>query len=354
MTIPVLICDDSSFARKQMMRALPANWDIDITFAEHGEQALEYIRQGKGDILFLDLNMPVLDGYGTLEAIAADDLPTMVIVVSGDIQPEAHKRVKRLGAIDFIKKPTDKAVVKALLENYGILRPEDILTEERPAPKVNVDELRRSNELRDSSEFEDTSAITAKLDSYREIANVAMGRAGDLLARLLNVSVRMPIPNVNLLASSELHMALSATEEDSVSAICQGYIGNGISGEALVLFYDSSFSQMAKLMNFQGELNDASERELLVDLSNILNGAFLKGLSDQLDITFSQSHPKLLGQHLKVVDLLGADKNSWQNILAIEINYVIEVYDVHCDLLLLITEDSLPVLNNKINYLLNE
>ncbi|HEY9150158.1 MAG TPA: response regulator, partial [Gammaproteobacteria bacterium] len=93
MGTPVLICDDSSFARKQMARALPADWDIDISFAEHGREAIAAIAAGKADILFLDLNMPVMDGYEVLEAIRAGDLPTLVIVVSGDIQPEAHARV---------------------------------------------------------------------------------------------------------------------------------------------------------------------------------------------------------------------------------------------------------------------
>ena len=45
-------------------------------------------------------------------------------------------------------------------------------------------------------------------DCYQEIANVAMGRAGDLLARLLNVFVELPIPNVNFIEVSELRMAL--------------------------------------------------------------------------------------------------------------------------------------------------
>ena len=90
MTIPILICDDSSFARKQMVRALPDNWDVCISFAENGEEAITAIKAGKADILFLDLNMPVLDGYGTLKIISEQDLPTLTIVVSGDIQPEAH------------------------------------------------------------------------------------------------------------------------------------------------------------------------------------------------------------------------------------------------------------------------
>ncbi len=123
MAIPILICDDSSFARKQMARALPKDWDVDISFAENGEMGLEAIKAGKGEVVFLDLTMPVLDGYGVLEVIKANDLPAMVIVVSGDIQPEAQTRVKALGAIDFIKKPTDKEKIVEVLSQYGIFSP---------------------------------------------------------------------------------------------------------------------------------------------------------------------------------------------------------------------------------------
>ena len=121
MATPILICDDSSFARKQMARALPKGWDVDITFAENGALGLEAIKAGKGEVVFLDLTMPVLDGYGVLEAIKANDLPAMVIVVSGDIQPEAQERVKKLGAMGFIKKPTDNEKIAQVLTQFGIL-----------------------------------------------------------------------------------------------------------------------------------------------------------------------------------------------------------------------------------------
>ena len=75
MPLPVLICDDSALARKQLARILPAAWDIDVSFAEHGEEALELIAAGKGALTFLDLNMPVMDGYQTLEEIRRRDLP---------------------------------------------------------------------------------------------------------------------------------------------------------------------------------------------------------------------------------------------------------------------------------------
>ena len=121
MALPVLICDDSSFARKQMKRALPDGWDIDLTFATNGVEGVEAIRQGKGEVVFLDLTMPEMDGYGVLEAIRKEDLPAMVFVVSGDIQPDAQERVKKLGAMAFIKKPIDKAKATEILTEFGIL-----------------------------------------------------------------------------------------------------------------------------------------------------------------------------------------------------------------------------------------
>jgi two-component system chemotaxis response regulator CheY len=121
MALPVLICDDSSFARKQMKRALPDDWDIELTFAKNGLEGVEAIRQGKGEVVFLDLTMPELDGYGVLEIIRKEDLPAMVIVVSGDIQPDAQERVKKLGAMAFVKKPIDKVKTTEILTEFGIL-----------------------------------------------------------------------------------------------------------------------------------------------------------------------------------------------------------------------------------------
>lgn len=121
MAIPVLICDDSNMARKQVARSLPENWEVDITFASNGLEALQAIRQGKGEIVFLDLTMPEMDGFGVLESIREEQLKSVVIVISGDIQPVARDRVTQLGALDFIRKPIDKETLQGTLENFGLL-----------------------------------------------------------------------------------------------------------------------------------------------------------------------------------------------------------------------------------------
>lgn len=329
MPIPVLICDDSALARKQMARTLPKEWDVEITFANNGAEGIEAIRAGKGEVVFLDLNMPVMDGYEVLQTIQQEDLPALVIVVSGDIQIKAHERVKALGALDFIQKPVSADAISNILQEYGILTL--ALGEEAAGtPMIEVD-------LR---------------DACQEVANVAMGRAADLLAKLLDVFVLLPIPNVNVLEVSELTMTLKATEERStVSALCQGFIGAGVAGEALLLFHDSSFKDMAKLMGLANPEDRNTEVEVMIDTGNVLIGAFLNGISEQLHMKFSQSHPVVLGRHCTVNDLIHDNSEKWSRTLAMEINYRIEDHDIQCDLLLLFTEDSLPTLNFKLGYL---
>ncbi len=150
-------------------------------------------------------------------------------------------------------------------------------------------------------------------------------------------------------------MALhAAAEQETISAVCQGFIGAGIAGEALILFHDSSFKDMARLMNYEGELDRRIELELLIDTSNVLIGAFLAGFSEQIDTPFSQGHPVILGQHRSISDLIQCNKTRWKQTLAIEINYTIEDHNIQCDLLLLFTEDSIQTMNNKIQFLLED
>ncbi|WP_196160627.1 response regulator [Reinekea sp. G2M2-21] len=120
MSLPLLIVDDSSFARKQVIRALPKEWEVEVSQAGNGEEAIALIEQGKGEVVLLDLTMPVMDGFAVLEEIRAKDLPAIVIVISGDIQPEAEARVMKLGAVAFIKKPLEPAVLSQVLRDFGI------------------------------------------------------------------------------------------------------------------------------------------------------------------------------------------------------------------------------------------
>jgi len=191
-------------------------------------------------------------------------------------------------------------------------------------------------------------------DCYQELTNVAMGQAADRLARLLNAYVILPIPKISMIENSDLNMAIQGAHADSrVSAVCQGFIGSGIAGEAMLLFNDTSFASLASLMKYKGPLNKQSELELLMDTASVLIGACIHGIGEQLEINFNQGHPVVLGQHCDVEELLKQGQNSWNKTLAIEIHYTIEHVNIECELLLLFTENSVRTLNKKIDYLLD-
>lgn len=121
MSIPLLICDDSAMARKQVKRSLPEGWDVNLIMATNGVEGMEAIRSGQGEMVFLDLTMPELDGYGVLDSIQKEGHKCIVIVISADIQPEARERVMALGALDFIKKPIDSKKLQDVLKKYGLI-----------------------------------------------------------------------------------------------------------------------------------------------------------------------------------------------------------------------------------------
>lgn len=357
MSIRLLVCDDSGFARKQLIKALPPDWNFQITQAAHGLEGLEAIRKGLGDVVLLDLTMPEMDGYGVLAAIRDEGLTARVVVVSGDVQEQAVQRVLELGALAFLKKPVDPLDLRKTLREHGMYKPAQAgrkaatsdaasLEPESVAPVTaapNPEQLSALNQL----------PKIGLRDTFREITNVAMGRAGALLARVLNVFVKLPIPNVNIFEVGELSMALAdAQRGGSVSAVCQGYIAGGIAGEALLIFHDSNFRDIAKLMKHDGEPDNNTQLELLMDLSSLLIGACLNGFAEQLDIRFSQGHPIILGQHCNFDDLLRINQSRWKKTLAVELSYTIENHDVNFDLLFLFTEDSVPRLQNKLQYLM--
>lgn len=319
--VPIVICDDSRLARKQIASALHG-WNVDVTFAELGQQGLEAVRARKGDILFLDLNMPIMDGYQVLEEIRREDLPAMVIVVSGDVQPEARKRVLELGALEFIKKPCSPEIIAEVLNRYGLL-----------TELEHVDEPLLSEEVIELPDY------------YQEISNVAMGEAGAMLASLLDTFVDLPIPKVSLVSPADVQALLLSAANSDFDLVSQGFVGPDLAGEALLVIKRSNLDTIARLMDMQGQI-DQLEAELEMFLSNVLIGAFSSSFSKQLDITFSRATPIILR------DFSGISEHNaqWDKALMISIDYQLKAQGFHCELLVIFTVDSLPKLRQMARY----
>ncbi len=100
----VLIVDDSKLSRFVLVDFLKSK-DFKIFEAEDGKKALELIETEKPDVVLLDLIMPVMDGFQTLEVLQKTGNSTPVIVITIYIKENTYKRCKELGAKGFLNKP---------------------------------------------------------------------------------------------------------------------------------------------------------------------------------------------------------------------------------------------------------
>lgn len=112
-----LVVDDSKLARLSLIKILKSAVDeAEIFQAENGAVAVEMVKNEKPDVVFLDLTMPILDGYGALPLMLELKSNLKIVVVSADIQEQAKKRVIELGAQLHVQKPINIEKMTEILE----------------------------------------------------------------------------------------------------------------------------------------------------------------------------------------------------------------------------------------------
>jgi signal transduction histidine kinase/methylmalonyl-CoA mutase cobalamin-binding subunit len=113
----VLIVDDNADMRAYLCRLLGQRWIVET--AQDGAVALERIRECAPDLVIADVMMPVLDGFGLLSAIRADEasekLPVMLL--SARAGEEASSEGLRAGADDYVTKPFSARELLARVES---------------------------------------------------------------------------------------------------------------------------------------------------------------------------------------------------------------------------------------------
>lgn len=90
----------------------------EIFTVPHGEEALEFLRETDVDIMFLDLNMPILDGWEVLDELAQRERKRMAIfVVTSSIDPTDRERANKNPLVyDLIEKPLDESNIKSAIK----------------------------------------------------------------------------------------------------------------------------------------------------------------------------------------------------------------------------------------------
>lgn len=140
-TIKVLVIDDSAYSRRTITKMLDELPEVEVIgYASNGEEGIRRIVDLKPDLVTLDLEMPVMDGF-TLLRIIMNSCPIPIIVISARNDDERVFKALELGAVDFIAKPGGAISVELI--NIR----EDLQNKVRSILSLNMDTIRRRGSI---------------------------------------------------------------------------------------------------------------------------------------------------------------------------------------------------------------
>jgi len=120
----VLIVDDSSTMRSIVRKILSASrFALQLHEVTEGATALEQLSNGKFDLVFLDYNMPGLNGIETLSQIKRTTPKVSVVIMTSAVSKAVIKRAQAAGALAFLKKPFYPADIDTVLKRHFGLQP---------------------------------------------------------------------------------------------------------------------------------------------------------------------------------------------------------------------------------------
>ncbi len=112
--IRVLVVDDEPLAREGLQLLLNADPEVEtVGFCSDGQMAIDTIRTQRPDVVFLDVQMPRLDGFETLAAIPPSERPVVVFVTA---YHQHAVRAFEVSALDYLLKPFSNARFSAALQ----------------------------------------------------------------------------------------------------------------------------------------------------------------------------------------------------------------------------------------------
>lgn len=188
-------------------------------------------------------------------------------------------------------------------------------------------------------------------DALQEIANIGMGQAGARLAALLGRFIHLSVPRIRMVDTVSLPSAVRDMLDftEPVTALRQSFRCD-VAGEAISLFDSRSAAHM-KFVFRADETELASPQEVdehdieaLSDVANLIAGACLTGLFEQIGQVPTFTPPRVMGVHLDLEDILNPSKLPWDRALLLEVTLQTEdgVFGSH--LLTLMTAKAVEAL----------
>lgn len=189
-------------------------------------------------------------------------------------------------------------------------------------------------------------------DCLQEVSNIAMGAAGESLAKFTKAFVQLSIPVIRYIEPRDIPLALSSLKVgEKISAVVHPFRANKCEAYALVVITESSFNDLSVFSGRSIE-NDQVVAELLMELAKTINETCLQRLAETLDSDIEIDEPDVLSLHVDLDELRFHDIAGWDSVVSVEINYHLENHPFNCDLLLLFPDLAVDELTDAMDALL--
>ena len=112
----VLVAEDNN-VNAFVITQFFTRWGITTDVAENGSIAVDMVSQKKYDLVFMDLNMPVMDGCEAAKIILANHIETKIIALTAMIEEETVEAIEGTGIIGYVTKPFNPESLSLAIKN---------------------------------------------------------------------------------------------------------------------------------------------------------------------------------------------------------------------------------------------
>jgi signal transduction histidine kinase/DNA-binding response OmpR family regulator len=114
----VLVAEDNK-VNQLLITSLLQHYRIHLTIVENGEAALEAVQNDTFDLILMDIQMPVMDGYTATQALREKwNIQTPIVAMTAFVLPGEDEKCRAYGMNDYLAKPIDTVLLEQLLKKY--------------------------------------------------------------------------------------------------------------------------------------------------------------------------------------------------------------------------------------------
>jgi len=243
--IRALVIDDSAYNRVTLSRMLESHPDISVVAtAVNGEDGIKQAIKHRPDVITLDLEMPIMDGFVFLRWMMVN-LPTAVIAVSSRSSDRSVFKALELGAIDFIAKPGGR--VSPRLEEIE----KDLISKVRQVTELRMDNLRRR------IQEEGVPGPAAKAGEECRMELVAIGCSTGGPPAIQHLFQSLPLLRVSFVVAQHMPAAFTKLFADRVNRLSAYTVKEAVGGEIVSagVVYVAPGGMQTEVQRLDGALN---------------------------------------------------------------------------------------------------